>query len=754
MATVEQTTAQLEKAKRVLKKYFGYDTFRPMQEEVIETIFSGRDSLVLMPTGGGKSLCFQIPSIVSAGIAVVVSPLIALMKDQVENLLSAGIPAAYLNSSQSAADQQRIENELFEGKLKLLYVSPEKMVSAGFISMLRNLEISIFAIDEAHCISSWGHDFRPEYAQMSFLPQQFPQIPIVALTATADRLTRRDIIEKLNLRNPAVFISSFDRPNLSLEVRSGQKRIEQIEHFLRIRKNQAGIVYCLSRKSTEDIAEKLRERGYKAQAYHAQLPNAQRAKVQEDFLRDDVQIVCATIAFGMGIDKPNIRWVIHYNLPKNLESYYQEIGRAGRDGTNADTLLFYSMQDVMTYRDMLGQNEAGNQEIQLAKLDRMMQYADAQICRRRILLNYFSEYLSENCGNCDVCKNPPKYFDGTKPAQMALSAVTRLQQSVSMTVLVDVLRGSARQEIVSNGYDQIKTYGAGRAFTQSDWLSYIWQLIQSGYLEIAYEDGHKLRLTPSSKSVLFDGKSVQLLRPVSLQDRKIAAERDTASRLQRDTEPRLRSRNELFEALRELRRELAMSAGVPPYVVFSESSLEEMAAQMPSNEAEMLQISGVGEVRFESYGKAFLNKIAIFLKENPLFEVQKEQNKAIFIAQKTEKQEKTAKKPKSTAEKVPKNSSHQITLDLHLQGHPIDEIAKQRTLARATVISHLLALYEAGEKVDFNEIVSQFELIQITEAAALMGGVETPLRDLYDHFGTQIGYDKLRFAMSFYKKNK
>lgn len=739
----------IDRAQRALKKYFGYDSFRPMQTDIIETVFAKRDALVLMPTGGGKSICFQIPAICTEGVAVVVSPLIALMKDQVEGLLANGIPAAFLNSSQNAYQQQDVENQLFGGRLKLLYVSPEKLLSAGFASMLKNLYISVFAIDEAHCISSWGHDFRPEYTQMGFLAQQFPHVPIIALTATADRLTRQDIIEKLNLRNPAIFISSFDRPNLSLEVRPAQKRIEQIVDFLRRHPRQAGIIYCLSRKTTEDIASKLREKGFSAEPYHALLPPTLRSKVQDEFLSDRLQIVCATIAFGMGIDKPNVRWVIHYNLPKNIESYYQEIGRAGRDGAASETILFYSISDVIVYRDMFEQNESVNKEIQLAKLERMLQFADASICRRKILLNYFNEYLSDNCGNCDVCKNPPQYFDGSQLAQMALSAVTRLKQNVNMTILVDVLRGSARQDIIMAGYDKIKTYGVGRAYSPSDWQSYIWQLIQLGYLEIAYEDYHKLRLTSKSHDVLFNGQKVQLFRPISIQQRKADAERETTERLRRESaEPRLRARNALFDALRSLRSELALAQGVPPYIVFGDVSLEEMAAQMPINEEEILRISGVGERKMTSFGNAFLDCIRKFLDENPEFAAQK--SEMLRNTPPSVSPPKTSREPIVKEKKV--NTLYQ-TFELHEKGHSIDEIAALRSITRGTVIAHLQSLYEQDENINFNEIIAPHEIAQISEAIPLFGE-EVRLRDLFDHFNNQISYDKLRFALTFYNKNK
>lgn len=411
-------------AKEALKQYFGYDQFRPLQEEIIERVLDKKDALVLMPTGGGKSICYQIPAIIQEGICIVVSPLIALMKDQVEGLRANGVAAAFLNSSLSGSEQMAIESQAMKGQLKLLYVSPERLLSSNFLNMLSTLSISLIAIDEAHCISAWGHDFRPEYTQLKFLKERYPDVPLIALTATADKITRKDIASQLTLNNPEYFIASFDRPNLGLTVMPGRNRYALIVDFVKKRPNQSGIIYCLSRKSTEDMASKLKNDGFSAHCYHAGLPPKIRAKAQENFINDKTTIICATVAFGMGIDKSNVRWIIHYNMPKNIESYYQEIGRAGRDGLQGDTLLFYSYGDVIQLRKFL--DESGQKEVQLAKLKRMQQYAEAFVCRRKILLSYFGEDLAENCNNCDICQNPPRQFDGTVLAQKALSAITRL----------------------------------------------------------------------------------------------------------------------------------------------------------------------------------------------------------------------------------------------------------------------------------------------------------------------------------------
>lgn len=598
----------LSTAKAALKKYFGYDHFRPMQADIIEKLYAGKDALVLMPTGGGKSICYQIPAVTLPGTAVVVSPLISLMKDQVEALLAVGIPAAFLNSSLSEPEQREVEEQFFKGEIKLLYVSPEKLVSQQFTPMLQAAKVSLFAIDEAHCISAWGHDFRPEYTRMKFLRQTFKQTPIVALTATADKITRRDIIAQLQLGEPTVFIASFDRPNLSLEVRPGQGRLQQIVNFIGKHPNQPGIVYCLSRKSTEMVADKLRAAGINADHYHARLSAEERNEVQEAFINDNTLVICATVAFGMGIDKSNVRWVIHYNLPKNIESYYQEIGRAGRDGAKADTLLFYSYSDVVMLEDMLRQNDSDQLDLKLAKLDRMRQFAEAVGCRRRVLLSYFGEETTQDCGNCDICRNPPKTIDGTVIAQKALSAIYRLRQQVGMSMLIDVLRGSGKKELMERGYQNVKTYGAGRDIPPLDWQHYLLQLLNYGYIEIAHDQHGQLKLTPASKRVLFEAEQVPLVRFATLKERQQSEKaKSKAAKVERQG-----VRDDLFERLRQLRRELALQRGVPPYIVFNDKTLEEMAAVRPTTDEDMKRISGVGERKLHLYGSYFIEAIVAF----------------------------------------------------------------------------------------------------------------------------------------------
>lgn len=605
----------LDKAKLALKRYFGYDQFRPLQADIIRAIFSGKDALVLMPTGGGKSVCFQIPAVTLPGTCIVVSPLISLMKDQVEGLRANGIAAAFINSAIDSREQLRVEESFYAGELDLLYVSPEKLVSGNFVSILKRGKINLFAIDEAHCISAWGHDFRPEYTQMGMLKQHFPKVPVVALTATADKLTRKDIVDQLKLEEPGIFIASFDRPNLSLEVRPGQQRLQQIEDFVRKHPKQAGIIYTLSRKATEDIADKLKQKGFKAEAYHAGLSPDRRSKIQDLFINDNLHIICATVAFGMGIDKSNVRWVIHYNLPKNLEGYYQEIGRAGRDGAKADTLLFYSFADVSMLRDIIqnGENTAQN-EIQLVKLERMQQYAESLACRRRILLAYFSENLSENCSNCDICRNPPQSIDGTVIAQKALSAVYRLNEQVPMGMLIDVLRGSGRREIKQLGYDTIKTYGAGRDFSQWDWQHYLMQLINLGYLEVAYDAANVLRLTSASQEVLFKNRSVELIKPTSYKEQQEQEQANAKTKAPTQLKKE-RLRDELFEHLRQIRKEIAQKEGIPPYLIFSDATLEEMAFSKPQTEDDMLAVSGVGEKKLVQFGYRFIKAIRNYEKK-------------------------------------------------------------------------------------------------------------------------------------------
>lgn len=696
-------------ANRILKKYFGYDKFRPLQEEVIQSILDGEDALVIMPTGGGKSICFQIPALMMEGVAIVVSPLIALMKDQVEGLQANGVNAAFLNSSQSAQVQNGIIEDVHEGKIKLLYVSPEKLVSQEFYYLLLQLKVNLFAIDEAHCISVWGHDFRPEYSKMAYLKKQFPLVPIVALTATADSLTQKDIVRQLGLGEPKLFLSSFDRPNLSLKVAPGKDKFKSILGFLRQRPHQSGIIYCLSRKACEGLSEKLKNSGVNASYYHAGLSPQERGQRQEAFINDLTPIICATIAFGMGIDKSNVRWVIHYNLPRNIESYYQEIGRAGRDGLKADTLLFYSFADVIVHRKFI--EESALKDVSNAKLERIQQFCDAQICRRKILLSYFGEHLEEDCGNCDVCKDPPKQFDGSLIAQKALSAIVRLKENVSAGTVIDVLRGSSRQEIVSKGYNKIKTYGAGKDVPHQDWQQYMLQLLNLGYISVAYDQGNALKLTEQSKEVLYSGRKVKLVH--------LASMKSTPEKALAKTKPSKQIyREDLFEALRKLRLRISRSSRIAPYLVFSDATLNEMVEEKPTSEFEMKMISGVGERKYQLYGELFINEILEFA-----------QNK-----------NQEAKKS---------SQSFYETYEFYKQGYSVDEIAQIRKINIVTIYSHLASLYEKGADVDILSFLHDNELESIQNAVSELGHSNT--KELYVYMNEELPYYKLRLATSYLK---
>ena len=600
---------------QTLKTYFGYDSFRPLQEEIIRHILDGNDALVLMPTGGGKSICYQLPALLREGTAVVVSPLISLMKDQVEALCANGISAGALNSSNDETENAALRRACTEGKLKLLYISPEKLLAEAN-SLLRDMHISLFAIDEAHCISQWGHDFRPEYTQMGILHRQFPQVPIIALTATADKITREDIIRQLHLNHPRIFISSFDRPNLSLTVKRGYRQKEKsktILDFITRHPGESGIIYCMSRSKTESVAQMLQKQGIRTAVYHAGLSPARRDEAQDDFINDRVQVVCATIAFGMGIDKSNVRWVIHYNLPKSIESFYQEIGRAGRDGLPSDTLLFYSLADLILLTKFA--TDSGQEGINLEKLQRMQQYAESDICRRRILLSYFGETADHDCGNCDVCKNPPERFDGTIIVQKALSAIARTEQQISTGVLVDILRGTMSPEVVSKGYQQLKTFAAGREVPARDWHDYLLQMLQLGYFEIAYNENNHLKITSTGSDVLFGRATARLvvIRREETNETKQGRKRKVPLPGKElplglpDTE------NEaLFEALRKLRKRLADEEALPAYIVLSDKVLHLLSTSRPATIEEFGNISGIGEYKKKKYGKEFVALIRKF----------------------------------------------------------------------------------------------------------------------------------------------
>lgn len=691
-----------------LKENFGFEKFRPNQETIIKTVISGDDVLAIMPTGGGKSICFQLPALILPGITIVISPLIALMKDQVDSLKTNGISACYINSSQSSQEQQFYIDNLKSNTFKLVYIAPESL--SYLDNIFNQLTISLIAIDEAHCISSWGHDFRPAYTNLGYLKNRFPSTPVLALTATADKATRVDIAKQLNLKNPKTFVASFDRKNLSLEVRPALDRVKQIIDFVENKPNESGIIYCLSRKTTEELAEKLSKNGISAKAYHAGLDNIIRAKTQDEFINDDCQVVCATIAFGMGIDKSNVRWVIHYNLPKNIEGYYQEIGRAGRDGLSAETVLFESYADVIQLQKFA--SDGLNADVQLAKLERMKQYADALSCRRKILLSYFGELVTENCGNCDICKNPPTFFDGTILAQKALSAITRLQESEPLAVIVDFLRGSRNAYIYEKNYQTLKTYGIGADISWYDWNQYLIQLINLGYCEIAFHQHNKILLTPFAKKVLFEGEKVKLTTVV----KKVIDKNEI-----KQEKVKIAAKNSLFETLRKLRSEIAKEEEVPAYVIFSDAALRQMEILRPMSEEDFLAVEGVGKVKLEKYGSEFINAIIQFQRN------------------------------KSVSKKEKKDSTYSKTLELFQNGLSVEEIAGTRNLGATTIVSHLAKLYVDGNDFDLNQFVSAEEIAEIGKAQIEL---ENPnaLRPYYDYFEEKMSYDKIRFGLAFLER--
>lgn len=679
----------------LLKKHFGYDSFLPNQEEIINNVLDQNDTIAIMPTGGGKSLCFQLPALALEGTTIVISPLIALMKDQVDALKANGIPAQFFNSSQPYGEQQQVLRELQSGNLKLIYVAPESLPQLNFI--LKTIKIGLFAVDEAHCISSWGHDFRPAYTQLKRLKEQFPNVPLIALTATADRATREDIALQLAIANAKIFIASFDRPNLYLDVRPGQNRNKQIFDFLKNHRDESGIIYCLSRKGTEKLAATLTAKGYKAEAYHAGLTSEERTQIQENFINDVSPIIVATIAFGMGIDKSNVRWVIHYNMPKNIDGYYQEIGRSGRDGMPAHTILFHSFGDIVMLRKFA--EGADNEAYQLAKLERMQQYAEALSCRRKALLGYFGEHVSEDCGNCDICKAPPNYFDGTLIAQKVCSAVARLQEEEALGMVLDVLRGSQNAQVFDKGYQKIKTYGAAKDVPWRDLQHYVIQLLNQGVLEVYFHENGRLVLTPQAKRVLFEGKKVRLANFVQ--------EIETVK-----TERAPRKRAELFDKLRALRLKLAQEINKPAFVVFSDATLEDMEHKKPRTREDFAEVSGVGTAKLEKYADDFLKVINRHLDglENEL----------------------------PTHEKSFKMFTEENLLP--------SEIAERRGILEDSVYGHLLKMHEAGATIDLYQLISSEEIQQIKDAKIKLENPDA-LKPYFEYFEERLPYWKIKMAL-------
>ena len=594
------------KASGLLKKFYGYSSFLPLQYEVIKCVIEGNDAVVLMPTGGGKSICFQIPALLMEGCTIVVSPLLALMKDQVDTLQSHGIPAAAINSNQSEQFNREVAEQVFAGRIKLLYISPERLL-AELDSWSVSMKISLIAIDEAHCISQWGHDFRIEYTRLSILKSRFPNVPIMALTATADRLTRDDIVKQLSIPDAKLFITSFDRKNISLRVvrnMSGNDKFRMMVKFIESHKGDSGIIYCMRRADTEKLAAKLLQIGYNAAAYHAGLDTDIKEKVQTDFLNDDLQIVCATVAFGMGINKSNVRWVIHNNMPKNMECYYQEIGRAGRDGMPAEAIMFYSFSDVAALMNLAKQSS--NADVETDKIRRMQQYAESSVCRRRILLSYFNERFDHDCGNCDVCMDPPERFGGTQLCQMAMSAIVRVGEKENFSTIIDILKGSTKTEIIKKGYNHLKTYGVGRNLNFAQWNAYLLQMLQMGLIDVAYEHGNHLRVTEYGWEVLKSQKTAQLSR--------FYYDNHTVARNIEKKEDSIMSASDklLFDSLKELRRDIAHKLHMPPYMVFSDKVLEAIAINRPTSKAMFSLLPGIGEKKTETFWKPFTDMVNEF----------------------------------------------------------------------------------------------------------------------------------------------
>jgi len=686
-----------------LSKYFGFTTFRSKQEEIVNSVMSGKDALVVMPTGAGKSLCFQLPAVVMDGLTVVISPLISLMKDQVDSLMQIGIESAFYNSSQKVKEKQEVVEKVLSDRLKILYISPETFSQKTTQDLLSKTKISLIAVDEAHCISMWGHDFRPEYKDIGKLAKGFG-VPIIALTATADEMTRNDIKKQLGLSSPDEYVLSFLRSNLSIKVEQGIDRKEKILRFLSSKKDESGIIYCLSRKGTETLAESLKREGKSVAFYHAGMSAEKREKVQNDFSRDNTKIVCATIAFGMGIDKSNVRWIIHYNMPQSLENYYQEIGRAGRDGLQADTLLFSSLSDVMTLKRIIGDNS--NNKVKIAKLNRMYKYTESFTCRWKEILSYFGEVLEDDCKTCDVCKNPPKKIDGLIIAQKALSVLMRVQSPIQKSILSQILRGALTKRVTQFGYNKIKTFGKGADLNNSEWMWYIDQMINGGLITVNFEHYNTLKVTSLGKKVLLGKQEVGLVKAKVDKDYGYKGKEVSVSSNLEDS---------LFIKLKELRKKIADKEDVPAFIIFNDKTLNAMAIQQPIIKDMLLNIEGVGDVKAKKYGQLFMDEILHFLQFEYL-----------------------------QGHKI-KGGSPLVTLKLYKSGMSVSEIAQERSVMASTIFSHLMELANIGFDIDFSPYIAESEIAEVIEVSEKIG--KKSVGAIKKELGEEFEYWKIKYVV-------
>jgi ATP-dependent DNA helicase RecQ len=705
----------------LLKQYFGFTFFRPLQEEIIRDALARKDVFALLPTGGGKSLCFQLPAMAQPGLTVVVSPLIALMKDQVDALQASGVPATFLNSSLAAGESRARLRGLHNGQYRLLYAAPERLMLSGVMSDLQRWNVNLLAVDEAHCISEWGHDFRPEYRQLADLRQLFPTVPMMALTATATERVRKDIVTLLKLREPSCYVASFNRPNLTYRVFAKNKPYQQVLEFLRARPRESGIIYCQSRKSTESVAQRLSTDGVKARPYHAGLTTKERTEHQELFLRDEVRVICATIAFGMGINKPNVRFVLHYDLPKNIEGYYQETGRAGRDGLPSECVLLFSAGDVVKQTSFIDEKpDPREQQIARAQLQQMVHYAESAGCRRRVLLGYFGEPLEqESCDGCDNCLTPRQTFDGTLAAQKFLSCVYRIRErtrfGVGLNHVIEVLTGADTEKIRRWGHEQLSTYGIGTEHTRPEWGAIGRELVRLGHLRQTSEKFSVLELTPEGLAVLKERRRVTLTKPVSAPEPKAHRAGEIACD------------EVLFERLRQVRKRLADERGVPPYIVFSDVSLRQMARQYPVSEGEFARISGVGEKKLREFGAVFLAEIAAHLGANP---------RQIFA-------DDSFAPPAPVPGRAGLGDTARETLRCFRAGASVEQIAAQRQLTPGTIYGHLTEAARLGEPIDLSRFFTVAELCEVAGAfnrPSDTGG----LTGVFEALGGRYDYHRLR----------